>query len=290
MEPMRTVALRPADSRTGLDLRMIFAWMSTMNNVHWRITPSLLLLLGLFTSCATLAARPEPISHGALQRDTITLLDSTRSRSIPIALYRLEGLDDQPHKVVVISHGFNENLPGTYLRFSSLAEYLAVHGYAVVSIQHELPTDELLPMKGDLRVERRPNWERGVANIRFVLDAMKERYPQWDFEHVALVGHSNGGDMSMLFAELYPDRVQVAISLDNRRMPLPRTSNPRIASLRAEDVAADAGVLPTPEEQQRFGIRVIDMPGFKHVDFNDRGTAGQRARMNAQVLELLEGR
>jgi len=32
---------------------------------------------------------------------------------------------------------------------------------------------------------------------------------------------------------------------------------------------------------------VIDMPGFEHVDFNDRGTIAQCARMNAQVLELL---
>ncbi len=263
--------------------------MTTMNKVHWRISPTLLVFLALFISCATIAANPDPIVHGALQRDTITLVDSTRNRAIPIALYRLAGLDDRPRKVVVISHGYNENLPGTYLRFTSLAEYLAVHGYAVVSIQHELPTDELLPMKGDLRVARMPNWERGVANIHFVLDALKGSHPRWDLDHVALVGHSNGGDISMLFAERYPERVDVAVSLDNRRMPLPRTRSPRIASLRAEDVAADAGVLPTPDEQQRYGIRVIDMPGFKHVDFNDRGTLEQRSRMNSQVLDILMG-
>ncbi len=260
-----------------------------MNKVQLWITAVLLALLTLTGLFNTLAAKPLPAVHGAVQRDTITLLDNARNRAIPIALYRLAGLDDQPCKVVVISHGYNENLPGTYLRFSSLAEYLAVHGYAVVSIQHELPADELLPMKGDLRVARTPNWERGVANIRFVLDALKGSHPQWDLDQIALVGHSNGGDISMLFAERYPERVQVAVSLDNRRMPLPRTSAPRIASLRAEDVAADPGVLPTAEEQEHFGIRVIDMPGFKHVDFNDRGTFGQRSRMNAQVLELLTG-
>jgi len=266
---------------------MIFARMTTMLTARWRILPCLFLLLALGCSTVGLADLPAPLLHGAVQRDTLTLLDSARNRAIPIALYRSEGLDDERRKVVVISHGYNANLPGTYLRFSSLAEYLAMHGYVVVSIQHEHPTDELLPMKGDLRVARRPNWERGVANILFVLDAMKERYPLWDLDQVALVGHSNGGDISMLFAEKYPERVEVAISLDNRRMPLPRTNTPRIASLRAEDGAADAGVLPTVEEQQRFAIRVIDMPGFEHVDFNDRGTIAQCARMNAQVLELL---
>ncbi|HRH70111.1 MAG TPA: alpha/beta hydrolase [Flavobacteriales bacterium] len=265
---------------------MMFARRISMIKATWRI--ALFLVLSIYASSVALALGP--LIHGAIQRDTLTLLDSARNRAIPVALYRVQGLDDQPRKVVIISHGYNENLPGTYLRFSSLAEYLAVHGYAVVSIQHELPTDEPLPMNGDLRVLRRPNWERGVENIRFVLDAMKAQHPQWDFDQVALVGHSNGGDISMLFAQTYPKRVNVAISLDNRRMPLPRTSSPRIASLRAEDVAADPGVLPTPEEQQRWGIRVIDMPGFKHVDFNDRGTPGLRARMNAQVVELLTDR
>lgn len=266
---------------------MIFALIATMNKVRWRILHALPVLLTLFNFATTYAAKPDPFVHGAIRRDTITLLDSSRGRAIPVALYRLEGLDDRPRNVVVISHGYNENLPGTYLRFSSLAEFLAVHGYAVVSVQHELPTDELLPMKGDLGVLRRPNWERGVANIRFVIDALKEHHPQWDLDHVALIGHSNGGDISMLFAEQYPDLVDVAISLDNRRMPLPRTKAPRIASLRAEDVAADPGVLPTAEEQERFGIRIIDMAGFKHVDFNDRANPEQRERLDQQVLELL---
>lgn len=255
-----------------------------------RLLPLILQLLLLGGTSTSSAVRCCAIPHGAIQRDTITLVDSTRNRAIPIALYRLAGLDEHPHNVVVISHGYNENLPGTYLRFSSMAEHLAIHGYAVVSIQHELPTDELLPMKGDLRAARMPNWERGVANIRFVLGAMKELHPQWDFERVALIGHSNGGDISMLFTEQYPERVEVAISLDNRRMPLPRVSTPRIASLRAKDVEADPGVLPTREEAARLGIRIVAMPGFNHVDFNDRGDPGQRERLNAQLLEILQDR
>lgn len=244
----------------------------------------ILLGLSLLRPIGVLAAM-----HGAIQLDTLTLVDSVRHRAIPIAIYHLEGIEREHGPVVIISHGYNENLPGTYLRFSSLAEHLAVHGYTVVSIQHELPSDAPLAMKGDLRTERRPNWERGVANIHFVIGALKKDHPRLDLDRVSLVGHSNGGDISMLFAEQYPDRVHVALSLDNRRVPLPRTRIPHIASLRAEDVAADPGVLPTPEEQKTFGIQVIDMPGFKHVDFNDRGTREQRRQLNATVVSVLSG-
>lgn len=246
-------------------------------------------LLPTFLTIATffLSWEARSAEHGAVQRDTLTLQDTLRGRAIPIAIYQLEGVAHANSPVVIISHGYNENLPGTYLRFSSLAEHLAIHGYVVVSVQHELPGDEPLAMKGDLRVARRPNWERGVENIRSVVNTLKSQQRPGKFDRVSLVGHSNGGDISLLFAELHPRYVNTVISLDNRRMPLPRVSTPRIASLRAEDVAADPGVLPTTEERSWFGIQVIDMPGFKHVDFNDRGTPEQRQRLNSQVLELL---
>jgi pimeloyl-ACP methyl ester carboxylesterase len=228
------------------------------------------------------------IAHGAIQQDTLTLFDQVRHRSIPIAIHTLEGDTRQAVPVVIISHGYNENKAGTYLRFSSLAEYLVIHGYAVVSIQHELPTDPPLPMQGNLRQQRSPNWERGVENISHVLEELQALRPRFALDHVSLIGHSNGGDISILFAERHPDRVGMVISLDNLRMPLPRVSKPRIASLRAMDTRADAGVLPTAEEQRRFGIEVIDMHGFKHVDFNDRASPDQRRRMNTEILRLLQ--
>lgn len=233
-------------------------------------------------------ARPARPLHGAIQLDTITLMDTQRHRALPLAIYSLEGVNARAGSVVVISHGYNENRPATYLRFSALAEHLAVHGFTVLSIQHEAPNDEPLPRTGDLRVERLPNWERGVQNIRFVLDTLRQLRPWLDLDHVHLIGHSNGGDISMLFAERYPEKVVTAISLDNLRMPLPRVNKPRIASLRAMDTTADPGVLPSADEGDSLGIRIIDMPGFKHVDFNDHGTEEQHQRLNRAVLELLQ--
>lgn len=222
--------------------------------------------------------------------DTITLFDGDRERPVPIAIYHRAAPASEPAEVVVISHGYNAGQPGTYLRFSSLAGHLVANGYVVVSVQHELPTDPPLAMNGDLRKERLPNWERGVANLRFVLDRLQKERPDLDLGTVALVGHSNGGDISMLFAQRSPERVKVAISLDNLRMPLPRTRSPRIASLRAEDTTADPGVLPELQEAEHLGMVVIAMHGFKHVDFNDRGSDEQRRRMNQQVLDLLSAR
>ncbi|MBX2972609.1 MAG: alpha/beta hydrolase [Flavobacteriales bacterium] len=218
--------------------------------------------------------------------DTLTIVDAERDRPIPIAIMRPNSATGL-QRVVFISHGYNANLPGTYLLFSGIAKGLADAGFTVVSVQHELPGDELLPMKGDLRILRRPNWERGVQNLRHVLHVLREREPTWPFDRIDLIGHSNGGDISMLYATLHPEEVRSATSLDNRRMPLPRVSRPHIATLRADDVPADPGVLPSEAEQKTFHIDVIPMPGFRHVDFNDRATPEQRSELVRVLLEVL---
>ncbi len=219
--------------------------------------------------------------------DTLTIIDTERDRRIPIAIMHPNGTADLS-RVVFISHGYNENLPRTYLFFSGIAKGLADAGFTVVSVQHELPGDEPLPMKGDLRTARRPNWERGVQNLRCVLHELRERAPMWALDQIDLIGHSNGGDISMLYATRYPSELRSATSLDNRRMPLPRVSRPRIATLRADDVPADPGVLPSEAEQKALNIDVILMPGFRHVDFNDRATTEQRSELVRVLLDVLD--
>lgn len=244
------------------------------------------LFLWLLLSAFTDASAQNSVRFGP---DTMTLFDQSRHRSIPIAIYRPAGPPSTKHPVVIISHGWNDRLPGTYLRFSSMAGHLAEHGSLVVSVQHELPGDAPLAMEGDLRTLRLPDWQRGVENLIFVINTLSAKDAMFDPSDITLIGHSHGGDISMLFAQEHPDGIRMAISLDNRRMPLPRTGTPRIASLRAVDVEADEGVLPTREEALLYGIQVIEMPGFRHVDFNDRGTADQRAQLNRTLLELIAG-
>ena len=223
-----------------------------------------------------------------VKSDSASWLDSFRNRLIPVAFYSPIVKDKiSNQQLVIVSHGYGENKPGANKSYSYLTKKLASKGYFVVSIQHELATDDLLPLTGIPQVVRRSNWERGAENILFVLNELKRIKPELDFKHVNLVGHSNGGDMTVLFAHKYPNLADKIISLDNRRMELPRTSQPKIYSLRSSDQPADEGVLPTVAEQEKFGIKIIKLPNTIHNDMNDRGNKKQKREINAYVLGFL---
>ncbi|MGC8030550.1 alpha/beta fold hydrolase, partial [Salmonella enterica] len=68
-------------------------------------------------------------------------------------------------------------------------------------------------------VGRRSQYNRGIANILFTIDELKKLYPNADYRHLTMVGHSNGGDISMYFAKLHPDLVKKVVTLDNLRVP-----------------------------------------------------------------------
>jgi predicted peptidase len=220
--------------------------------------------------------------------DSANWLDSSRNRLIPVAFYSPVVNDKiRNQQLVIISHGYAENKPGANKSYSYLTKKLASKGYYVVSIQHELATDDLIPKTGIPQVVRRPNWERGAANILFVLNELKKTKTELDFKHVSLIGHSNGGDMTVLFAHKYPNLVDKIISLDNRRMELPRTSQPKIYSLRSSDQPADEGVLPTVTELEKFGIKIIKLPNTIHNDMNDRGNKSQKKEINTYIMGFL---
>ena len=223
-----------------------------------------------------------------VKSDSANWLDSSRNRLIPVAFYNSIVKDKiRNQQLVIVSHGYGENKPGANKSYSYLTKKLASKGYYVVSIQHELPTDDLLPLTGIPRVVRRSNWERGAENILFVLNELKKIKPELDFKHVNLIGHSNGGDMTVLFVQKYPDLVNKIISLDNRRMELPRTSQPKIYSLRSSDQPADEGVLPSIVEQEKFGIKIIKLANTIHNDMNDRGSKKQKREINMYVMGFL---
>ncbi|MFV8341460.1 alpha/beta hydrolase [Flavobacterium sp. XS2P39] len=220
--------------------------------------------------------------------DSANWYDTVRKRLIPVAFY-LPKTNDKiiNQKVVLVSHGYAENKPGANRGYSYLTKKLASKGYFVVSIQHELPTDDLLPLTGIPRVVRRSNWERGVENILFVINKLKITNPELDFKQLNLVGHSNGGDMTVLFARKYPNSVNKIISLDNRRVELPRTSQPKVYSLRSSDQPADEGVLLTLAEQEKFGTIIIKLPNTIHNDMSDRGNNRQKKEINGYVMRFL---
>jgi predicted dienelactone hydrolase len=220
--------------------------------------------------------------------DSLQLVDPTRQRRIPLVRYFPQPSSEptQKLKVALLNHGYH----GQNTDYAFLAANLVVHGYYVISIQHELPGDEPLAMSGNLYQARYPNWERGVQTIRFVLQDLAQRQPQLDWQHVLLMGHSNGGDMVMLLAQEHPElrQVQQLISFDNRRVPFPRRPYPQVLSLRSSDQLADVGVLPTPTEQTQFGITLVQLPATIHNDMWDGATEAQKQQMNAAVSHFLE--
>ncbi|NML69711.1 alpha/beta hydrolase [Chryseobacterium sp. RP-3-3] len=220
--------------------------------------------------------------------DTLTLFDQSRNRKIPVAFYspktnqKISG-----QKVVIFSHGYGANKGGDYFVYSYLTQMLASKGYFTVSIQHELPTDELIPMEGKPQIVRMPFWERGAENILFVLNELKKTRPDLDYKHLTLIGHSNGGDMTALFANKYPSLVYKMIAMDNRRMYLPRTSLPKVYTLRSNDYPADEGVLPSSEEQKKYHITIMPTQ-INHGHMDDKGSDEEKAILKNTVLKYIE--
>jgi predicted dienelactone hydrolase len=91
----------------------------------------------------------------------MTFFDQSRNRKIPVAFYSPKTDQTLPkQKVVIFSHGYGANKGGDYLIYSYLTQKLASKGYFTVSIEHELPTDELIPTEGKIHTVRMPFWER----------------------------------------------------------------------------------------------------------------------------------
>jgi len=229
----------------------------------------------------TLTARDK-----VLKPDTLTLFDSGRKRLVPVAVYT-DGRDNTGKPVVIFSHGYGQNKGGDYLYYSYLTGALAEKGYFVISIQHELPEDELMNTTGDPKIVRRPFWERGAGNIRFVIDEMKRMHPEPDYKQTTLIGHSNGGDMVALFPQKYPGYVSTIITLDNRRMDLPRMQGLQVYTLRSADQPADEGVLPTEDEKKKYGIVVVNLPDINHNDMDDDAGDRQRKEIVGYLLNFL---
>jgi dienelactone hydrolase len=231
----------------------------------------LIVWLGLaiaFTGCMPVLNVSDPPAEPSL----VKLVDEGRRRQIPIALY---GVDPgHPRPLAVLSPGYgSRNTDYTFL-----AAELVRQGYVVAAIQHDLDGDPPVPSGDNLAILRRPWWESGVANIRFAAAELRRRSIALDGT-ILLVGHSHGGDISMLFATLHANEVRAVFSLDNRRMQIPRTGTPRICSVRSSDYPADPGVLPTAEEQALYRMIIHHLPAQRHDDMWDGASNVQKIAM-----------
>ena len=138
--------------------------------------------------------------------------------------------------VAILSHG--NTVKNT--EYSFLTNVFASRGYLVVSIQHDLDSDAPMVTKvGEEYVGRRMQYNRGVFNIMYAIDELKKLYPNANYRALTLIGHSNGGDISMFFAKQHPDLVKKVVTLDNLRVPFMTDGKFKILSFRSRDPVLD---------------------------------------------------
>ncbi len=104
-----------------------------------------------------------------------------------------------------------------------------------------------------------------------------------------MVGHSNGGDISMYFAKMYPEQVMKVVTLDNLRVPFLTEGKFKILSFRSKDPVfkADPGVVPDDDVCEQTGITVVNT-GFQHTDMSDRGPDNVKTSIQGVLDKFLE--
>jgi hypothetical protein len=188
--------------------------------------------------------------------------------------------------VAILSHGNTVK----FTEYSFLANVFAARGYLVVSIQHDLPTDAPMVTKvGELYVGRLPQYQRDVANIKFAIEEMKKVQVNADYDHLTMVGHSMGADVSLYFAKMYPDKIKKVVTLDNLRVPFMTDGKFKILSFRSRDPVfkADPGVIPNEEECEKAGITVV-RTDFQHNDMRDTGPDEAKSSIRGMIDKFLE--
>ena len=231
------------------------------------------------------------VSKWGIRHETLNLFDTTRQRAVAVDLavrrdYEMKAEDGYwKLPVAIISNG--NTVKNT--EYSFLANVFAARGYLVASIQQDLPTDPPLMTKVGLPyVGRRGVYEKGEANILFVVQQLKKLKPNADYGHLTLVGHSNGGDTAMYFAKHHPELVSKVVTLDNLRVPFVLNNKLKILSFRSKDpnFQTDPGVLPTPQEAKQDGIDIVRTQ-FQHTWMSDRGPDSAKERIQATLDQFL---
>lgn len=249
--------------------------------------------IAVFASAAALMAFTYFVAgKWAIHHTTIAMADilrGDRDVTVEVSVRRdreiqsIAEMIDLP--VVILSHGNTVK----HTEYSFLTNTFAARGYLVASVQHDLSSDDPMVTKvGEEYVGRRSQYNRGIANILFTIDRLKQLYPNADYRHLTLVGHSNGGDISMYFAKLHPELVKKVVTLDNLRVPFVTDGRIKILSFRSKDpqFKPDPGVVPDDETCAKAGIQVVKTE-FQHNDLSDRGSDRVKGFIEGAVHDFL---
>jgi hypothetical protein len=232
-------------------------------------------------------------SKWAIRHETLTFYDATRDNrtvAVDVAVRRDKELQANAGMITLPVAILNHGNTVKFTEYSFLANVFAARGYMTVSIQHDLPTDAPMVTKvGEPYVGRQPQYMRGIANIKFAVEEMKKVQPNADYDRLTMVGHSNGGDISMYFAKMYPDQIKKVVTLDNLRVPFTTDGRFKILSFRSKDpeFKPDPGVVPADEVCEKAGITVINTD-FQHNDMRDTGPDQAKSSIQGMLDKFLQ--
>jgi hypothetical protein len=247
----------------------------------------------LLSLCVLLTVAYFSASKWAIRHETITFYDATRDNrpvAVDIAVRRDKEMQANAGMITLPVAILNHGNTVKFTEYSFLANVFAARGYIAVSIQHDLPTDPPMVTKvGELYVGRQPQYLRGVANIKFAVEEMQKVQPNADYDHLTMVGHSAGADISMYFAKLHPELIKKVVTLDNLRVPFMTDGRFKILSFRSKDPVfkTDPGVIPPEEVCEKAGITVVNT-GFQHNDMRDTGPDQAKESIQGMLDKFLD--
>lgn len=242
----------------------------------------LLILLPSFTIANGNIERSKAPPHNQVSITDRCYYDDVRARDIPVRAYFNPNTikDTILYPVIIINHGYTVK----NTEYSFIAEHLANKGHYVFSIQHDLPGDAELPRDVvNIYNARKPFWDNGIKNIVLVLSKIKIESPELNTNELILIGHSNGGDISMMFADKYSKLVKSVISLDSLRYPFPVNSNVEILYFSANDTDdIRTSVLPHSK------AKIISLQDTKHIEMCDHGSDKAKNSIASAISDFVE--
>src|SRR3954453_7425426 len=244
------------------------------------VSVSILAAVGYFTA-----------SKWAIRHETVQFHDASRGNrlvEVDVAVRRDKEMQAEAGMIKLPGAILNHGNTVKFTEYSFLANVFATRGYVAISIQHDLATDAPMVTKvGEPYVGRLPQYQRGISNIKFAIEEMKKIQPNADYQHLTMVGHSNGGDISMYFAKQYPDEIKKIVTLDNLRVPFMTDGKFKILSFRSRDpqFKPDPGVVPNEDVCEKAGITVINTD-FRHDDMRDTGPDQAKSSIQGKSVDL----
>ncbi|MDX2272729.1 MAG: alpha/beta hydrolase [Cyanobacteriota bacterium] len=220
---------------------------------------------------------------------TETIKDAKRDRSFNVDIYLPQGLN-QPSPVVVLSHGLGSNRK----HFASLGNFLASHGFIVVSLEHPGSNSEQLQrlLKGySKQVFEVNEFIDRPQDVSYVLDYLAQRFPNTaNVNQTGVVGQSFGGYtvLALAGAEIDFDRltkectqevnsVNISLLLQCEALNLPR----QFYAFRDERIKFAAAINPV-------GSSIFGSKGMAQIKIPIAIAAASEDVLASAVIEQIE--